>query len=56
MSADYLVVLGTGQKVWGVDGERGGSHEVLSLVQGWVVQFSATLRGWVTLFYYIDRH
>ena len=24
--------------------------------RGWVVQFSATLRGWVTLFYYIDRH
>ena len=31
---------------------EGVGHEVL----GWVVQFSATLRGWVTLFYNIDGH
>ena len=38
MSADYLVVLGTGQKVWGVGWggpeQRGGGHEVLSFVEG----------------------
>ena len=41
----------------GVGGSREGvCYEVLSLILGRVVQFSATLRASVTLFYYIDRH
>ena len=52
---------GTGQKVWGGGGRVGRSregvgHEVLSLVQGVGRAIFSCLRGWVTLFYYIDRH
>ena len=44
---------GLGQSIEGV------GHEVLGFepcAKRWVVQFSAILSGWVTLFYYIDRH
>ena len=41
----------------GGGGGVGRSREGVGLeVLRWVVQFSATLRGWATLFYYIDRH
>ena len=46
---------GEGGGRWAV-AERVWVHEVLSLVQGVVVQLAATLRGWVSLFYYIDKH
>ena len=41
----------TGKKVWG----GGGGTEQRALCKGWFVQFTATLRGWVILFYNIDR-
>ena len=43
-------VLGTGKKKYrGLGGEAESGR-------GWVVQFLATLRGWVILFYNIDGH
>ena len=54
-----LVNISKGLGGGGVVGRSREGHEVMrfwALCKGWVVQFSATLWGWVTLFYYIDRH
>ena len=52
-----IIPAGWVKKYGGGPEQRGVGHEVfLALFKGWAVQFSATLRGWVTLCYYIDRH
>ena len=45
---------GTGKKILG--GGGGGGQRVGRSREGWFMMFLALCKGWVTLFYYIDRN